>query len=339
MNPEELQKKAVSVIQKIDVPGKKEKIKILENDSAKPEFWNDQENARKKMMELASLQKEVENAEMIELLLEEKEYEEIEKLLKELEVYLYLSGNHDNSPAIVTIHAGQGGTDAMDWAEMLYRMYTRFFQRMGWTHEVIDENAGEEAGIKNVTILVEGQYVYGKMRGEIGTHRLVRLSPFNSAHLRQTSFALVEVLPQIENSGEVVISEDDLEWEFFRASSHGGQNVQKVSSAVRLKHKPTGIVVTCQTERYQGQNREYALKLLRSKLWAKKEEEEMKLKQGLKGEYIPASWGNQIRSYVLHPYKMVKDLRTQVETSSPEKVLDGELDEFIEAELRELGSG
>ena len=162
-------------------------------------------------MELASIQKEIENVEMIDLLLEEEEYEEVEKVLKELEVYLYLSRPHDNYAAIVTIHAGQGGTDAMDWAEMLYRMYIRFFQRMGWTYEVIDENKGEEAGIKNVTLLVEGQYVYGKLRGEVGTHRLVRLSPFNSAHLRQTSFALVEVLPQIENAVEVIISEDDLE--------------------------------------------------------------------------------------------------------------------------------
>jgi peptide chain release factor 2 len=285
---------------------------------------------------MGSLQKEIESFEKIKSLVVEEKYSDLEEPLKELELNLYLSGPLDKANAIVSIHAGQGGVDAMDFAQMLSRMYQRYFEKKGYKFEVIDEAMGDEAGIKYIDFLVEGEFVYGYLKGENGTHRLVRLSPFNANNLRQTSFALVEVLPQADDDTSIKINEDDCEWDFFRASSHGGQNVQKVSSAVRVKHKPSGIVVTCQTERYQNQNREYALKVLKAKLLAKAEEERLNEEKKLKGEYKPASWGNQIRNYVLHPYKLVKDLRTNVETGNPEAVLDGDIDIFIEAELKEF---
>lgn len=220
----------------------------------------------------------------------------------------------------------------MDWAKMLFRMYSRFFEKKGWEQKVIDQTLGEEAGIKSVTVSVEGRFAYGYLKGEAGVHRLVRQSPFNADNLRQTSFALVEVLPHIDTQS-IKVKEDDLEWQFFRASSHGGQNVQKVSSAVRLRHKPTSIVITAQSERYQNQNREYALKILFGKLWALQEEEKKKEEALYKGGYKTPGWGNQIRSYVLHPYHMVKDLRTNYETSNTQAVLDGDLDGFIESQL------
>lgn len=238
--------------------------------------------------------------------------------------------------AILYLHSGQGGVEAMDWTQMLYRMYTRYFERKGFSFETIEENIGEEAGLKSVVVTVSGQYVYGFLKHEAGVHRLVRQSPFNADNLRQTSFALVEVLPDIGEDGKLEIKEDDLNWEFYRASSHGGQNVQKVSSAVRLKHIPSGIVVTAQSERYQGKNREYALKILKAKLWIKQDEERRKQEMELKGGYKTPGWGNQIRSYVLHPYQMVKDLRTEYETGNTGAVLDGDLDSFIDAELRKL---
>lgn len=333
---EDLKKRAETVLQKLSIDEKRREFRVIEALSMNTNFWSDNKSATEKMKTMATLQKEIDNYELIEELLRSGNLEELEKPLAELEVYLYLSGKHDKGGAILAIHAGQGGVDAMDWAQMLQRMYQRYFERKGFNFEVIDENSGEEAGIKNVTFLVNGDYAYGYLKNEIGTHRLVRLSPFNANNLRQTSFALVEVLPEVNDDNEVIISEDDLEWEFYRASSHGGQNVQKVSSAVRLTHKPTGIIVTCQTERYQGQNREYALKLLKSKLLVLKEQNRKNEEIKMKGEYRPASWGNQIRNYVLHPYKLVKDVRTNVETSNTEAVLDGDIDIFIEAGLKEI---
>ncbi len=333
---EELKDRADKLIEKLDIEGKKRKIRELEAESARPEFWQDREIAAAKMKELAAIQKEIEEIEMLKLLVDEGSEREANELLQKLEVLLYLSGSYDQNNAIMSIHAGQGGVEAMDWAEMLFRMYSRFCEKRGWKIEVIDQSMGEEAGIKSVVFTILGQYVYGYLKNEAGVHRLVRQSPFNADKLRQTSFAQVLVLPEITDTQTVEIREDDLEWEFYRASSHGGQNVQKVSSAVRLKHKPTGIIVTCQTERYQNQNREYALKILRAKLWQMAEDKRRQEEVELRGEYKTPGWGNQIRSYVLHPYHMVKDLRSGFETANTEAVLNGEIDGFIEEELQKL---
>jgi len=331
---EDLKDRVQKLLEKLYIEGKRQQIRLLEAESTNPNFWQNHKEAARKMKYLADLQKEVGDIEELEELVEKSRYKEAELLLRRLETLLYLSGPYDQGPAILSIHAGQGGVEAMDWTQMLFRMYMRYFERKGFEREVIEESFGEEAGFKSIAVSVSGNYAYGYLKGEAGVHRLVRQSPFNADKLRQTSFALVEVLPEIQEAKEVELKENDLEWEFYRASSHGGQNVQKVSSAVRLKHKPTGIVVSAQGERYQAQNREYALKILRGKLWTLKEEERKKEEQKLKGEYKTPGWGNQIRSYVLHPYKMVKDLRTGFETSNTEAVLDGEIDGFVEEELQ-----
>ncbi len=326
----------------IDLPSKKKKIETLEFEVADPNLWNDQSRARKVTQELSDLKKEVaeieelsEDLEIIKTLGEEESLKSVEKKLQKLELMSYLSGDYDGKNALISIHAGQGGTEAMDWVSMLYRMYLRFCERRGWGTETVDYTAGEEAGIKSVTFEVTGGYAYGYLKAEAGTHRLVRQSPFNADKLRQTSFALVEVLPELDEVDfEVSIKDEELEWQFVRSGGHGGQNVNKVSTAARLTHIPTGIVVTASTERFQEQNRKIALNLLRGKLWLLEKAKAENEKKGLKGDYRPASWGTQIRSYVLHPYKMVKDLRTNVETGNTDAVLDGEIDEFIEAELK-----
>ena len=333
---DEIKTRTKKILEKLNIEEKRKKMRELEAESAHPEFWKDQKTASLKMKELSDLQRQVERTEELAGLVSKGDYQEAEKLLKDLEKLIYLSGPYDEKPAILSIHAGQGGVEAMDWAQMLFRMYCRYFEKKGWDFEVIEETPGEEAGIKSAVIEVNGKYAYGYLRGEAGVHRLVRLSPFNADKARHTSFALVEVMPEVGEEEKVDIKEDDLEWGFFRASSHGGQNVQKVSTAVRLKHRPTGVVVTAQAQRYQAQNREYALKMLRAKLFVLKEEERRRKEAKLKGGYKTPGWGNQIRSYVLHPYHMVKDLRTGFETSNTDAVLSGELDGFIEEELRKF---
>ncbi len=269
-----------------------------------------------------------------------RDLDEIEKKLGELEFQLQLSGEYDQRNAILAIHAGAGGTDAQDFAEMLLRMYLRFAERRNWATEILDLTEGEEAGIKSATIEMGGPYAFGYLRSERGVHRLVRQSPFNAGAARQTSFAKVEVIPEVDDTAEIEIKDDDIRVDVFRSSGAGGQNVQKNSTAVRITHLPTGMVVTCQNERSQGRNKESALRVLQARLLEielqKKEEE----KARLKGVHVDMSFGSQIRNYVLHPYKMVKDLRTGMETSDPDAVLDGMLDPFVEAYLRaQVGEG
>ena len=333
---EEIKERVNKLLDNLNIEEKRRKARLIEKQSLSPSFWKDQKAAASKMKELAGLQKEISDAEKLQEFISNNNLKEAKKLIEELEVLIYLSDVYDPRPAIVSIHAGQGGVEAMDWAAMLFRMYTRYFERKNWDFEVIDQTFGEEAGLKSVSVSVSNNYAFGYLKNEAGVHRLVRLSPFNADKLRHTSFALVEVMPDLGEEEKLDIKEEDLDWEFYRSSSKGGQNVQKVSTAVRLKHKPTGTVVTAQSQRYQGQNREYALKLLKAKLWVLKEEERKKEEQRLKGGYKTPGWGNQIRSYVLHPYHMVKDLRTGFQTSNTDAVLDGNIDEFIEEKLRKL---
>ncbi len=348
---EEIRIRVEPLLEKADLARKKKLIEAIRLAMEQPGFWQDKPAAQKKTQELSQLETEVKSAEnlekswqdlkaMVELGMEEDLAATIKKIgreLDKLEIGTFLAGPHDKAEAILSVHSGQGGTEAMDWAQMLLRMYLHYCQSKSWPVEIVDQTPGEEAGIKSGTLMIRTPFAYGYLKGEAGTHRLVRQSPFNADHLRQTSFALVEILPKIEEAPEIEIKEDDLEWQFFRASTQGGQNVQKVSTAVRLRHQPTNIIITSQSQRYQEQNRKIALELLRAKLWvlaaARAKEEE----QQLKGGRTKAAWGTQIRSYVLHPYKMVKDLRTGVESSEVDKVLDGDLDEFIMAELKAGG--
>ena len=329
-----------------DLAQKREKVSQLEKETQKSDFWKDREKAIKISQELKELKEEI--GELDELkkelssLKEEDQVKEFEKKLKEKEFQIFLSGKHDKNNALLSIFSGAGGQDAQDWATMLLRMYERYCQRKGFKTTILHQSFGESGGpegrigTKSVTLEIKGNLAYGFLKKETGVHRLVRISPFSPKSLRHTSFVLVEVLPEIEEAKEkeIQIRPEDLKIEFYRASGPGGQYVNKRETSVRITHLPAGIVVTCQSERLQGDNRKKAMKILTAKLYQlEKEKTEKELKK-IRGEKISASWGNQIRSYVLHPYKMVKDLRTNVETSNTEEVLDGNLDQFTEAEIK-----
>jgi peptide chain release factor 2 len=301
-------------------------------------LWN---GLSSRAADLATLQELAEDESDQQALAEvERESAELSAELDRLEFQLVLGGTHDRDDAILAVYAGAGGTESQDWAEMLLRMYTRWAERQGYQVEILDLSSGEEAGIKSATVAVTGPYAYGYLKAERGVHRLVRLSPFDAAHRRHTSFAKAEVMPDLKDDVEVIINPDDVKLDVFRSSGAGGQNVQKTSTAVRLTHLPTGIVVTCQNERSQVQNRELALRILRARIFELEQHKMDEERARLKGDNVNAEWGNQIRSYVLHPYNMVKDHRTEYETSNSGAVLDGEIQPFIETYLRsQMGEG
>ena len=295
--------------------------------------WRETEAQLKHLLELIELAISENDASITSSVSEETS--EIQATLDSLELELAFSGEYDQRNAILAIHAGAGGTEAQDWAQMLERMYLRWAERRGFEAEIIETSPGEEAGVKSVTIEITGANAYGYLKSERGTHRLVRLSPFDSQHLRHTSFALVEVLPVVQQNIDIALNPDELKIDTYHASGHGGQNVQKVSSAVRITHLPTGIVVTCQSERSQLQNKESAMKVLLGRLTDLESQRKADEKAKLKGAHKPAEFGNQIRSYVLHPYKLVKDHRTGQESTNPDAILDGDLDSFLRAYLKE----
>lgn len=326
----------------------------MEDESQQEDFWNDPQKAGEIMKELESLKNEIvsileiesEVNDLVEILQlqerisddEEKDFEkQILKLKSEIEKLEFkslLGGEYDRNGVILAIHSGAGGVDAQDWAAMILRMYLRWAEKSGFSAKIIDESKGSEAGIKSATIEIEGEYVYGYLKSEAGVHRLVRLSPFNSDNLRQTSFALVEILPVIGEIKEVAIDTQDLQIDTYKASGAGGQHVNTTDSAVRITHKPTGVVVTCQSERSQTQNKERAMKILKARLHQKFLEKQEEEKRKLRGEFQSVEWGSQIRSYIIHPYKMVKDHRTKYETSDAESILDGDLNDFMEEYLK-----
>jgi peptide chain release factor 2 len=291
--------------------------------------WRDLEAQARELAELLALAETEGDQQIAEEVADDTN--RLARRLEDLELALALSGEYDRRDAILAVHAGAGGTDSQDWAEMLLRMYVRWAEKRGYRTQILDLTQGEEAGIKSVTLEVNGRNAFGWLKAERGVHRLVRLSPFDAAHARHTSFALAEVLPEVQSLTEIQIDPEDLRIDVFRASGHGGQNVQKNATAVRITHLPTGIVVSCQNERSQARNKELALRVMEARLLEQQMEEHAQEQARLKGEHVSAAWGNQIRSYVLHPYRLVKDHRTGFETSNAEAVLDGELDDLLRA--------
>ena len=344
----------------LNIKAAKERVAQLNDETAKDGFWDDLENSQKVLQETKSLERKIDkfnklndNLEdiitLIELSIEEEDESSVDEIKSESEAFkakleeeklsTLLTGEYDNANAILTFHAGAGGTEAQDWAEMLYRMYNHWAERHEYKVELLDYLDGDDAGLKSASILIEGDNAYGYMKSESGVHRLVRVSPFDASGRRHTSFAALEVMPEIDDSIEIEIRDEDIEMEVYRSSGAGGQKVNKTSSAVRLIHKPTGIVVSCQTQRSQYQNKDYAMKMLRSKLIEIKEREHLEKIEDIKGVQNQIAWGSQIRSYVFMPYTLVKDHRTGFENGNIQAVMDGELDGFINAYLKSLSQG
>lgn len=344
----------------LGIPKAREELAALQKETEQDGFWNNLEHSQKVSQQIKRLEHRIRKQDRLnsewedtltlcEMAQEEDDasqlpdviegYEKLEKEISERRLAALLSGEYDANNAILTFHAGAGGTEAQDWTEMLYRMYTRWAERHGYTYQLMDYEAGDEAGIKSATILIEGDNAYGYLKSENGVHRLVRVSPFDANARRQTSFAAVEVMPELEDDSEIEIRPEDIEMQACRSSGAGGQHINKTSSAVRLIHKPTGIVVSCQTERSQFQNRDNCMKMLRSKLVEIKEREHLDKISDIKGVQQKIEWGSQIRNYVFMPYTLVKDTRTGCETSNVGGVMDGDLDPFINSYLTCAATG
>ena len=344
----------------LDLDNKKKRIAELDRMMEEPDFWTDPEKANKYSTEDRRLKDEVKSYEelaqsyddigaLIEMAEEEEDQDSVAEVkemlddfierLDQMSTKLLLSGEYDSMNAILRLNAGAGGTESNDWAGMLYRMYTRWAERHGFTLKVLDYLEGDEAGIKSVTIEIDGEYAYGYLRSEAGVHRLVRISPFNAQAKRQTSFVSCDIMPDIETEIDIEVRPEDIKMEVYRASGAGGQHINKTSSAVRLIHIPTGIVVACQEERSQLQNRNKAMQMLKARLYLKEKEEQEAMLAGIRGEVKDNGWGSQIRSYVLQPYRMVKDLRSGEQTSNTDAVLDGDIDRFITAYLKWMQLG
>ena len=344
----------------LDIESARQEAQRLEDETAQDGFWNDLERSQKVQMRLKQLQNKItrqeklisswedlttlcemgqeeDDADILEEL--KSEFADLEERVEETRMTTLLSGEYDNSNAILQFHAGAGGTEAQDWAQMLYRMYTRWAERHGLVYKILDYEEGDEAGIKSAAISIEGENAYGLLKSENGVHRLVRVSPFDANARRQTSFAAIEVMPELEDDNSVEIREEDIEMQVYRASGAGGQHVNKTSSAVRLIHKPTGIVVASQQERSQFQNKDNCMKMLRAKLLELKAQQHAEKISDIKGVQMKIEWGSQIRSYVFMPYQMVKDTRTGFETSNIDGVMDGDLDGFLNAYLTQLATG